>query len=217
MSSNRAQDYELARARMVREQIRSRGVSDLRVLAAMGRAPRHLFVEDALQGQAYNDFALPIGEGQTISQPYIVALMTEALGLQGQERVLEIGTGSGYQTAILSGLCARVYTVERLKPLLIKARKHFDELHYLNIICKLDDGTLGWPEHSPYEAIIVTAAGPKIPEPLLAQLADPGVMVIPVGDKASQELIRVRKENGTIREEAIEAVRFVSLIGQFGW
>lgn len=217
MSSTRVQDYELARARMVREQIQSRGVSERRVLEAMAKAPRHLFVEDALQGQAYTDFALPIGEGQTISQPYIVALMTEALGLQGRERVLEIGTGSGYQAAILSGLCEKVYTVERLKPLFIKARKQFDQLHYLNILCKLDDGTMGWPEHAPYDAIIVTAAGPKIPAPLLAQLADPGVMVIPVGDKTSQELIRIRKENGVVREEPIELVRFVSLIGQYGW
>lgn len=217
MSSSPGNNYELARTRMVREQIQSRGVEDPRVLAALTRVPRHLFVQDALASQAYGDFALPIGEGQTISQPFIVALMTAALELRGPERVLEIGTGSGYQTAILSRLCAKVYTVERLKPLFIKARKHFDQFHYLNVLCKLDDGTLGWPENAPYDAIIVTAAGPRIPEPLVAQLADPGIMVIPVGDRTSQELIRIRKQNGVIQEEAIEAVRFVSLIGQFGW
>ncbi len=202
---------------MVREQFVPRGITDHAVIEAMETVPRHLFVEDALQGQAYGDFALPIGEGQTISQPYIVALMTQALELKGTERILEIGTGCGYQTAILSLLCTKIYTIERLKPLFIKARRHFDTLHYLNILCKLDDGTIGWSEHAPYDAIVVTAAGPAVPEALLGQLADPGIMVIPVGDRTGQRLKVLRKNNGIVTEEDIENVRFVRLIGNQGW
>ncbi len=210
-------NYDLARARMVREQLIPRGITDQRVLDAMGTVPRNIFVQDALHGQAYGDFPLPIGEGQTISQPYIVALMTQALQLQGHETVLEIGTGCGYQSAVLARLCERLYTVERIKPLHIKARRNLDRLKYLNVLCKIDDGTLGWPEYSPYDAIIVTAAGPTIPESLLDQLADPGRMIIPVGDRTSQELVVVTKNNGTLAQEYIEKVRFVSLIGNQGW
>ena len=202
---------------MVREQLIPRGVTDSAVIKAIEVVPRHLFVEDALQGQAYGDFALPIGEGQTISQPYIVGMMTQALQLTKQSTVLEIGTGCGYQTAILSLLSAKVYTVERLKPLFIRARRAFDQLHYLNVLCKLDDGTAGWAANSPYDAIIVTAAGPIIPEALLAQLADPGIMVIPVGDRTSQKLKVLRTQNGILSEENIEDVRFVRLIGSQGW
>ncbi len=202
---------------MVREQLIPRGIVDARVQAAMQTIPRHLFVEDALHAQAYGDFPLPIGEGQTISQPYIVALMTQALGLQGHETVLEIGTGCGYQAAVLSHLCEKVYTVERIKPLFIKARRRFDRLHYLNIVCKPDDGTLGWPEHGPYDAIIVTAAGPEIPPPLIEQLADPGVLVMPTGARLSQDLIVLTKKNGRTTSRCIEAVRFVKLIGDHGW
>lgn len=210
-------NYDLARARMVREQLIPRGITDQRVLDAMGTVPRHIFVQDALRGQAYGDFPLPIGEGQTISQPYIVALMTQALKLQGQETVLEIGTGCGYQSAILARLCERLYTVERIKALHIIARRNFDQLKLLNVLCKIDDGTLGWADYSPYDAIIVTAAGPTIPESLLEQLADPGRMVIPVGDRISQDLIVVSKNEGTISQKCIERVRFVSLIGSQGW
>ena len=202
---------------MVEEQLIPRGIHDPKTLEAMRRVPRHLFVEDALQNQAYNDFPLPIGNGQTISQPYIVALMTQALGLQGHERILEIGTGSGYQAAILSLICEKVYTVERIDSLLVKARKIFDQLHYLNILTKLDDGTNGWTEYEPYDAIIVTAGGPKVPEPLLDQLADPGILVIPVGDRGMQNLQMVTKKEGTITEKTIEYVRFVNLIGSHGW
>jgi protein-L-isoaspartate(D-aspartate) O-methyltransferase len=210
--------YEKARERMVREQLMTRNITDPRVLAAMTTVPRHLFVEDALQAQAYGDHPLPIGEGQTISQPYIVALMTQALGLQGHEKVLEIGTGSGYQAAILAQLCDRVFTVERIKSLYIGARKAFDTLQYFNILGRIDDGTLGWKEHSPYDAIMVTAAGPKIPDPLLEQLADPGVMVMPMGEERwSQELVVITKQNGETNEQVIEQVRFVSLIGNHGW
>jgi len=215
--NNTAHGYDMVRARMVREQLLPRGITDKRVLEAMQTVPRHLFVEDALRAQAYGDFPLPIGEGQTISQPYIVALMTQALELQGNEIVLEIGTGCGYQTAILAMLSAKVYSVERIKALHIKARRFFDKMHYLNIVCKIDDGTSGWPQQAPFDAIIVTAAGPKIPEPLLEQLADPGRMVIPVGDRISQELLVVSKQEGRIKESVIERVRFVSLIGSHGW
>ncbi len=210
-------NFDLARARMIREQLIPRGISAQRVLDAMGTVPRNIFVQDALDGQAYGDFPLPIGEGQTISQPYIVALMTQALELQGNETVLEIGTGCGYQSAVLAHLCERVYTVERIKALHIKARRTLDRLKYLNILCKIDDGTLGWPEYSPFDAIIVTAAGPTIPESLLDQLADPGRMVIPVGDRISQDLILVTKNQESISTKCIEKVRFVSLIGQEGW
>lgn len=210
-------NYDKARERMVREQLMPRGIDDQATLAAMGRVPRHLFVEDALASQAYGDHPLPIGRGQTISQPYIVALMTQALGLTGSERVLEIGTGSGYQAAILSLLCERVYTVERIDSLLVRARKVFDQLHYLNILTRLDDGTMGWPEQGPYEAIMVTAGGPRVPEPLLEQLTDPGVMVIPVGDRYVQDLTVVHKEGGEMRKSIIESVRFVDLVGTHGW
>ena len=194
-----------------------RGISDPKTLEAMRRVPRHLFVEEAMKDQAYGDFPLPIGRGQTISQPFIVALMTQALGLKGHEHVLEIGTGSGYQAAILSRVCEKVYTVERIDTLLVQARKVFDSLHYINILTKLDDGTHGWPEFAPYDAIIVTAAGPRVPQPLLDQLADPGKLVIPVGDRGVQDLRLVTKKNGEIAEKTIEYVRFVSLIGDHGW
>jgi protein-L-isoaspartate(D-aspartate) O-methyltransferase len=202
---------------MVDEQLIPRAIHDQRTLEAMRKVPRHLFVEEAMKNQAYGDFPLPIGRGQTISQPFIVALMTQSLGLKGDESVLEIGTGSGYQAAILAQICEKVYTVERIDSLLVQARKVFDSLHYLNILTKLDDGTHGWPEHAPYDAIIVTAGGPKIPEPLLEQLADPGSLIIPVGDRGVQDLRRVTKKDGQITEESIESVRFVSLIGDHGW
>ncbi|MEW6427217.1 MAG: protein-L-isoaspartate(D-aspartate) O-methyltransferase [Thermodesulfobacteriota bacterium] len=217
MPPKKTNDYSTARTRMVREQLVPRGIADPRVLAAMAKVPRHLFVEDALQAQAYGDYPLPIGDGQTISQPYIVALMTQALALTGSERVLEIGTGSGYQAAVLAELCEKVYTVERIKSLHIRARRLFDQQHYLNIVAKIDDGTLGWPENAPYDAIIVTAAGPDVPPPLVEQLADPGRLVIPVGDRFAQELLVLSKQDGRIDRRTIEQVRFVSLIGDYGW
>ena len=202
---------------MVRDQLRARGVSDQRVLQAMSEVPRHLFVDDAMQAQAYGDHPLPIGGDQTISQPLVVAAMTEALRLTGTEKVLEIGTGSGYQAAVLSRLCEKVYTVERINSLLAGARKVFDRLHYYNILSRLDDGTLGWQEHAPYDAIIVTAGGPEIPKPLVDQLAEHGRMVIPVGGRDVQELQYVTKMDGEIAVEKLESVRFVSLIGAHGW
>ncbi len=208
---------DIHRARMVEEQLVPRGIQDPATLQAMATVPRHLFVEDAMQARAYGDHPLPIGSGQTISQPYIVALMTQALGLTGSERVLEIGTGSGYQAAVLSRLCERVYTIERIDSLLGKARKIFDRLHYHNIVSRIDDGTSGWADEAPFDAVLVTAGGPKIPEPLLEQLSDPGRLVIPVGDQAVQELQLVTKKEGEIQVQNIEQVRFVNLVGTHGW
>ncbi|MBW2022675.1 MAG: protein-L-isoaspartate(D-aspartate) O-methyltransferase [Deltaproteobacteria bacterium] len=210
-------DYRLARERMVRTQLVPRGITDQRVLDAIMKVPRHLFVEEALRGEAYNDHPLPIGHKQTISQPYIVALMTQALELKGDEHTLEIGTGSGYQTAILAQLCEKVYTVERIRPLLEQARKRLWELGYTNILFKAFDGTLGWEEYAPFDAIIVTAGAPRIPQPLIDQLADGGRLVIPVGGKFSQELIRVTKKNGDLIQKNLGGCRFVDLIGVHGW
>lgn len=202
---------------MVDTQIVGRGIVDPRVIKAMKKVPRHCFVEEGLYGQAYGDYPLPIGEKQTISQPYIVALMTEALRLTGTDRVLEIGTGSGYQTAVLAELAYKVYSVERINNLAIKARGILDKLGYRNIIIKFGDGTLGWKEHAPYEAIIVTAGAPKIPEALLEQLADGGRLVIPVGDRFSQYLTRMTKKGDEFKRDDLGGVRFVSLIGKNGW
>ena len=209
--------FDINRERMIEEQLVARGITDPRVLEAMRTVPRHLFVEDAIQAHAYGDFPLPIGSGQTISQPYIVALMTLTLHLTGSEKVLEIGTGSGYHAAILSRLCQKVYTVERLDALVSRARKVFDRLRYHNIISRIDDGTVGWPAEAPFDAIIVTAGGPRIPEPLIAQLADPGRLVMPVGGQDVQELQVVDKRDGGITVTTIEQVRFVDLIGAHGW
>lgn len=205
------------RDRMVQEQLIPRGISDTNVLEAMRSVPRHFFVDDALRSRAYGDFPLPIASGQTISQPYIVAAMTQALALTGSERILEIGTGSGYQAAVLSRLCSQVYTVERINVLLAGSRRVFDQLRYFNIMAKLDDGTLGWAEHGPYDAIMVTAGGPEIPRPLIDQLADQGRLVIPVGDQNLQVLQLVEKNGDEIVVHDLERVRFVDLVGEHGW
>lgn len=210
-------DLNKARAKMVREQLIPRGINDLRVLAAMGKVPRHLFMEEALWGEAYNDYPVPIGDRQTISQPYIVALMTQFLELKGQEKVLEIGTGSGYQTAILAELSHKVYSIERIRSLYQKARKILDQLNYFNVILKVYDGTQGWTAESPFDAIMVTAASPEIPSPLLEQLALNGRMIIPVGDRYSQTLKKITKRETGFEEEDLGGVRFVSLIGEHGW
>jgi protein-L-isoaspartate(D-aspartate) O-methyltransferase len=212
-----ALDYRIARERMVREQLIPRGISDKRVLSAMRKVPRDRFVEEALVTEAYNDHPLPIGENQTISQPYIVALMTEALKLTTKEKTLEIGTGSGYQTAILAELSKKVYTVERIRSLMIKARNTLAELGYNNILFKAFDGTLGWKQYAPYDAIIVTAGAPKLPQPLLEQLAEGGRLIIPVGNRYSQELIKVTNKKGNHIQENLGGCRFVDLVGVHGW
>jgi len=213
----RNHDFRLAREKMVKTQLIPRGIKDQRVLEVMKEVRRDLFVEEALVGEAYNDHPLPIGHNQTISQPFIVALMTEALGLKGDEKVLEIGTGSGYQTAILARLADKVYTVERIRSLMIKARSLLADLNYSNILFKAFDGTLGWDEYAPYNATIVTAGAPSLPKPLLDQLADGGRLIIPIGNKFSQELIKVTKKKGTYQEENLGGCRFVDLVGVHGW
>lgn len=210
-------DYRLARERMVKNQLIPRGIADENVLRVMGKIQRHLFVEEALVGEAYNDHPLPIGHKQTISQPYIVALMTEALELAGKEKVLEIGTGSGYQTAILAELSDKVYTVERIDPLLEKSKSLLQSLGYTNIYFKAYDGTLGWEDFAPYDAIMVTAGAPKVPEPLLEQLADGGRVIIPIGNKYSQDLIKVTRVENRFVEKSFGGCRFVDLIGEHGW
>jgi len=210
-------DLNKAREKMIREQLIPRGIKNQRVLAAMGSVPRHLFIEEALWGEAYNDNPLPIGERQTISQPYIVALMTAALELTGTEKVLEIGTGSGYQTAVLAELALKVYSIERIRALYQRARRILDQLKYFNVVLKVYDGTLGWPEEGPFDAIMVTAASPEIPAPLLEQLTPKGRMIIPVGDRYTQTLKRVTKTEDGFEEEELGGVRFVSLIGEHGW
>ena len=211
------EDYEGERERMVEEQLIRRGIVDERVLEAMRRVPRHLFVPEHLRHLAYRDSPLPIGEGQTISQPYIVALMTQALELKGSEKVLEIGTGSGYQAAILSLLAREVYTVERILSLARRAERILARLGYTNVRVKVGDGSLGWPEHAPYEAIIVTAATEQVPPPLREQLADGGRLVAPVGGRWSQTLIRLRRRGDQFVREHLTAVVFVPLVGEYGW
>jgi protein-L-isoaspartate(D-aspartate) O-methyltransferase len=210
-------DFARIRLKMVEEQIIARGIKDHRLTGAMRKVPRHLFVEEALQSQAYSDHPLPIGEKQTISQPYMVALMTEALSLTGKEKVLEIGTGSGYQTAVLAELASKVFSVERIRSLAIKARKLLLELGYLNTEVKFSDGTVGWLDESPFDAIMVTAGSPEIPQPLIDQLKVGGRMAIPVGDIYTQDLIRVIKTEDGIKKEDLGGCRFVKLIGKYGW
>jgi len=210
-------EFEKARERMVDLQIVRRGIKDPRVVAVMKKVPRHLFISESLRSQAYEDHPLPIEEKQTISQPYIVALMTEALQLKGHEKVLEIGTGSGYQTAILAELADKVFTIERIPSLAEKARKKLEELGYKNIVYRIGDGTLGWPEEAPFDGILVSAAAPSIPQPLIDQLAMGGRLIIPVGDRLSQELVLVERVPEGIRKSFLGGVRFVDLIGKWGW
>jgi protein-L-isoaspartate(D-aspartate) O-methyltransferase len=202
---------------MVRRQIEARNVTAPAVLAAMRAVPRHLFVSEALRHKAYEDYPLPIGEQQTISQPYIVAEMTQALDLTPGDRVLEIGTGSGYQAAILAEIAYRVYTIERLHPLYMQTRRLFDQLQYHNIVMRYTDGTKGWREQSPFDAIIVTAGAPQAPQTLIDQLAEGGRMVIPVGDQYAQELIKIIKDKKGVHQNSLGGCRFVKLIGEEGW
>jgi protein-L-isoaspartate(D-aspartate) O-methyltransferase len=209
--------YHQERQEMVEYQIRARGVSDPRVLAAMRRIPRHLFVPPGYEGAAYQDRPLPIGEGQTISQPYIVAVMTELLNLAPQDRVLEIGTGSGYQAALLAVLVEEVMSIERLESVAEQARKNLARAGIFNVRIIVGDGTKGYPLEAPYDAILVTAATPKVPEPLIDQLAEGGRLVAPVGPRDCQDLLRLVKREGSVESTAFGGVCFVPLIGQFGW
>jgi protein-L-isoaspartate(D-aspartate) O-methyltransferase len=209
--------HESQRLRMVRDQIISRGVRDPRVLEAMRQVPRHHFVPPEYEGMAYSDGPLPIDQGQTISQPYIVALMSEMLELQGDEMVLEVGTGSGYQAAVLAQLAVTVHTIERHAALAEHAEQVLQELGIRNVVVHLGDGTLGLPRYAPYQAIMVTAASPGVPQPLLDQLADGGRLVIPVGGQGSQILERWRRQGTNFDQEQILPVAFVPLRGAHGW
>ncbi len=210
-------DYRALRELMVKTQLIPRGIKDKRVLETMRKVPRHLFVDERLRDRAYDDSALSIGEGQTISQPYMVAIMTQLLELKGEEKVLEIGTGSGYQAAILAELAKEVYTVERVESLANKAIEKFRNLGYNNIYVKVGNGTLGWQEKSPFDRIIITAGTPKLPEPLLEQLSKNGILVAPVGDRFTQMLLKIKKTDSELKTEKIIPCVFVPLIGEHGW
>lgn len=214
-----ATDHEAQRARMVRTQLEGRGITDRRVLAAMGAVPRHRFVPSDLRERAYEDTPLPIGEGQTISQPYMVAIMTEALGLDDEEaHVLEVGTGSGYQTAVLAAIGVRVTSIERIPALAERARELIDGIGLADrVTIEVGDGTLGWEAGAPYDAILVTAGAPGIPRPLIAQLAPHGRLVVPVGEEELQTLVRLRRGADGLVEEYLGECRFVKLHGSHGW
>ena len=210
-------DFAVLRREMVEGQLARRGIRDSRVLAAMGHIPRELFVPEGLRNEAYEDHPLSIGLGQTISQPYMVALMTELLSVCGGERILEVGTGSGYQTAVLAELGCRVYSVERHADLAQKAEGLLAELGYREVIVRVADGTLGWPEEAPFDRVLVTAGAPEVPAALLEQLGDGGIVVIPVGRQMQQDLKRIRRQGGRWIEESAGGCFFVRLIGRQGW
>ncbi len=212
-----SEQFARSREEMVEKQLRPRGILDERVLAAFREVPRHLFVPPELAGSAYEDCPLPIGCDQTISQPYMVALMTQELELRGGEKVLEIGTGSGYQTAILALLAGRVYSVERFPELVEKARGVLAGMATANVELRCGDGTQGWREHAPFDRIMVTAAAPEPPRPLLEQLEDPGKMVIPCGGSYAQDLTVIEKRKGRFRTRDVCGCVFVPLVGEFGW
>lgn len=210
-------DYKKLREEMVKRQLIPRGINDRRVLDAFLRVEREKFVPSSLREDAYKDFPLSIGEGQTISQPYMAALMTQCLNLRGQEKILEIGTGSGYQTAILALLGWQVYSVERIPSLAEKAKKLLKKMGYDNVKIFVGNGTVGLEQYAPYDRILVTAGAKDIPPPLIQQLAEEGIMVIPVGNAYSQELMVVKKKDGKISSKGVERCVFVPLIGQYGW
>jgi protein-L-isoaspartate(D-aspartate) O-methyltransferase len=209
--------YASERLKMVSEQLVARGISDSRVIAAMSKVPRHCFIRDELRGQSYEDQPLPIGNQQTVSQPYIVALMAEVLDLKGSERILEIGTGSGYAAAVFAELCQEVFSIERIEELAIKARLTLTAVGCHNIRIQTGDGTLGWPEEGPYDAIVISAAAPQIPRPLLDQLKPGGSFVFPMGEEELQTLVRLRKTPQGLKEEYFGECRFVKLRGAYGW
>lgn len=209
--------YERDRLRMVEKQLVRRGITDEGVLSAMRRIPRHLFVEEAFRQRAYGDHPLPIGQGQTISQPFIVALMTSLLALTGREKVLEVGTGSGYQTAVLAEVARRVCSIERIPALAMRARALLEGLGYGNVWVRAGNGTLGWPDEAPFDRILVAAGGPSVPPPLFEQLAEGGLMVLPIGDQTSQTLTLVENAGGQMRMRACGDCSFVRLVGKYAW
>lgn len=211
------EQYDALRRSMIETQLRRRGVSDPAVLAAMAAVPRHEFVPADFRHRAYEDAPLPIGDGQTISQPYIVAAMTVALRLNGKGRVLEIGAGCGYQAAVLASMAENVFTIEYRADLATSAAERLASLGYTNVHVHCGDGTLGLPEFAPFDAILVAAAAPAVPEPLLAQLAEEGRMVVPVGSVESQELQLIERSSGVLRRTLLESCRFVPLVGAHGW
>jgi protein-L-isoaspartate(D-aspartate) O-methyltransferase len=210
-------NYRLSREEMVLTQIERRGIHDERVLMAMRKVKRHHFVEAAFRDRAYDDTPLPIDEGQTISQPYVVARMTGLLDIQPSDKVLEIGTGSGYQAAVLAELCHKVYSIERHVNLLQKARQALDEQGYANVVLKQGDGTIGWAEFAPFDKIMITAAAPKFPKTLFNQLRDGGLMVFPMGEKRTQDLVLVRRDGEEAMMKEVGQVAFVPLVGREGW
>jgi len=210
-------DYQKLRELMIANQLIPRGIKDPRVLDAMRHVPRHIFAGGHNLANAYDDMALPIGEGQTISQPYMVAIMSELLELKGREKVLEIGTGSGYQGAVLAELADEVYTIERIAVLAERAATVYRTLVCNNIHVRTGDGTLGWPEEAPFDRIIITAASPQLPEPLMSQLAMNGILIIPVGTRYSQQLLKITKSGQGLKEEYHTPCVFVPLIGKYGW
>lgn len=216
MTSGRG-SFERERDRMLDDQLVRRGIADRRVLAAMRRVPRHLFVDEALRERAYGDHPLPIGEQQTISQPYIVALMTSLLALVGTEKVLEVGTGSGYQTAVLAELARRVCSIERLPALATRARATLEGLGYTNVWVRLGNGALGWPDEAPFDRILVAAGGPAVPPPLFDQLVEGGRMVLPIGDATGQTLTVVERVGGAMRATPRGECMFVPLVGKYAW
>jgi protein-L-isoaspartate(D-aspartate) O-methyltransferase len=214
---NGADLFERERGRMVEDQLVRRGISDGRVLAAMRRVQRHRFVEEAFRERAYGDHPLPIGQEQTISQPYIVALMTSLLALTGREKVLEVGTGSGYQTAVLAELARRVCSIERIPALAARARGALEALGYANVWVRVGNGTLGWPDEAPFDCILVAAGGPTVPPPLFEQLVDGGRMVLPLGDQTGQTLTLVQSVGGHMRTRPCGDCHFVPLLGKYAW
>ncbi len=202
---------------MIDEQLVRRGITDERVIAAMRRIPRHLFVEEALRDRAYGDHPLPIGEGQTISQPYIVAQMTSLLALVGTEKILEVGTGSGYQTAVLAALARRVCSIERLPSLAVRARSLVEGLGISNVWIRVGNGTLGWPDEAPFDRILIAAGAPAVPPPLVQQLGAGGRMVLPVGDLTNQTLTMVEQGAGTMQTTTWGDCTFVKLVGKYAW
>jgi protein-L-isoaspartate(D-aspartate) O-methyltransferase len=209
--------YANERLKMVSEQLVARGINDSRVIAAMAKVPRHSFIRDELRGHSYEDEPVPIGNDQTVSQPYMVALMAEVLELKGSERILEIGTGSGYAAAVFAELCGEVFSVERIEELAIKARLVLTAIGSRNVRIQIGDGTLGWPEEAPFDGIVISAGAPQIPRPLLDQLKPGGNFVLPMGEEELQTLVRLRKTPSGLKEEYFGECRFVKLRGTHGW